>query len=110
MRSGGQLRLRVQARAVVADATHELILGVDDEGVGIAPEDIDGIFQPFRGGVANGTGLGLSIVHRIASDYGGAVRVSSQQGKGTSVEVALPMGNTETAQEWALADVRRKDA
>ncbi len=110
MPSGGQLRLRVQARAVVADATHELIIGVDDEGVGIAPEDIDGIFQPFRGGFANGTGLGLSIVHRIASDYGGAVRVSSQQGKGTSVEVALPMGNTETAQEWALADVRRKDA
>ena len=64
----------------------------DDEGVGIAPEDIDGIFQPFRGGFANGTGLGLSIVHRIASDYGGEVRVASQQGKGTSVEVVLPIG------------------
>ena len=65
---------------------------MDDEGVGIAPEELDGIFQPFRGGFARGTGLGLSIVHRIASDYGGEVRVASQQGKGTSVEVALPHG------------------
>ena len=39
-----------------------------------------------------GTGLGLSIVHRIASDYGGEVRVASEKGKGTSVEVALPVG------------------
>ena len=77
---------------------------MDDEGVGIAPEDVDGIFQPFRGGFANGTGLGLSIVHRIASDYGGEVRVASQQGKGTSVEVALPMAKTDTAYQWAVAD------
>ena len=82
----------------------------DDEGVGIAPEDIDGIFQPFRGGFANGTGLGLSIVHRIASDYGGEVRVASQQGKGTSVEVALPMVKTDTAYQWAVADGPRRNA
>ena len=58
---------------------------------------MDDIFQPFRGGFANGTGLGLSIVHRIASDYGGEVRVVSRQGHGTSVEVALPMGTADTA-------------
>ena len=62
-----------------------------DEGVGIAPEELDGIFQPFRGGFARGTGLGLSIVHRIASDYGGEVRVASKQGVGTTVEVVLPL-------------------
>ena len=53
---------------------------------------------------ARGTGLGLSIVHRIASDYGGEVRVASQQGKGTSVEVALPMATTDTAYQRAVAD------
>ena len=110
MPEGGQLRLRVQAVAAAAGDGQEIVLGVDDEGVGIAPEDVDGIFQPFRGGFANGTGLGLSIVHRIASDYGGEVRVTSQRGKGTSVEVALPMGQTDTAYQWALADGRRKDA
>jgi len=109
MPSGGQLRLRVQATGA-GDGPTEMVMGVDDEGVGIPPEELDGIFQPFRGGFANGTGLGLSIVHRIASDYGGEVRVSSQPGKGTSVEVALPMGKIDTAYQWAVADGPRRDA
>jgi signal transduction histidine kinase len=104
MPAGGQLRLRVRSTPAAGERCAEVIVGVDDEGVGIAPEDVDGIFQPFRGGFANGTGLGLSIVHRIASDYGGEIRVVSQQGKGTSVEVALPLGNTDTAYQWATAD------
>ena len=49
-------------------------ISVSDEGVGIAPEELDGIFQPFRGGFSRGTGLGLSIVHRIVSDYAGEVQ------------------------------------
>ena len=52
-----------------------MVISVSDEGVGIAPEELDGIFQPFRGGFERGTGLGLSIVHRIVSDYGGEVQV-----------------------------------
>ena len=87
MPEGGRLRLAAHADA----ASHEVIIGVHDQGVGIASEDMDGIFQPFRGGFARGTGLGLSIVHRIASDYGGEVRVTSEKGRGTSVEVALPV-------------------
>jgi signal transduction histidine kinase len=67
---------------------------------------MDGIFQPFRGAFASGTGLGLSIVHRIASDYGGEVRVTSQRGKGTSVEVALPLALRQPPYEPALADHR----
>jgi two-component system sensor histidine kinase PilS (NtrC family) len=110
MPAGGRLRLRVNATPAIDGVPGEMVLGVDDEGVGIPPEELDGIFQPFRGGFANGTGLGLSIVHRIASDYGGEVRVASQQGHGTSVEVALPMGKIETANQWALADSQRGDA
>ena len=87
MPDGGQLRLAARTDA----ASHEVVIGVHDQGVGIASEDMDGIFQPFRGGFARGTGLGLSIVHRIASDYGGEVRVTSEKGRGTSVEVALPV-------------------
>jgi signal transduction histidine kinase len=37
-----------------------------------------------------GTGLGLSIVHRIVSDYGGEVRVTSEKGAGTTVRVRFP--------------------
>jgi signal transduction histidine kinase len=66
---------------------------------------MDSIFQPFRGGFARGTGLGLSIVHRIASDYGGEVRVTSEQGKGTTVQVALPLATATSP--LALADDRK---
>jgi signal transduction histidine kinase len=89
MPAGGRLRLRA-ARRGTADAAH-VVIAVEDEGVGIAPEELDGIFQPFRGGFTRGTGLGLSIVHRIATDYGGDVRVQSNQGQGTTVEVSLPL-------------------
>ena len=88
MPNGGRLRLSV--RRVPAANDGEVIIAVQDEGVGIAPEEMDGIFQPFRGAFGRGTGLGLSIVHRIASDYGGEVRVTSHQGQGTTVEVGLP--------------------
>ena len=47
-------------------------------------------------------------MHRIASDYGGEVRVASQQGKGTSVEVALPLGTDRHRDQWAVADGPRR--
>ncbi len=67
-----------------------IALAVTDEGIGIAPDELDGILQPFRGGFARGTGLGLSIVHRIVSDYGGELSMTSARGKGTTVTVKLP--------------------
>jgi two-component system, NtrC family, sensor histidine kinase PilS len=106
MPKGGRLRLEVRTGASAAGQA-EVIIAVRDDGVGIAPEDLDGIFQPFRGGFRGGTGLGLSIVHRIASDYGGEVRVASEKGKGTSVEVALPVGR-QSAIEWAAAAQREE--
>ena len=57
----------------------------------------DGIFQPFRGGFFKGSGLGLSIVHRIVSDYGGEIQVTSERGKGTTVTVKLPTPSGEHA-------------
>ena len=48
---------------------------VEDEGVGIPPDELDAIFQPFHGTFGKGTGLGLAIVHRIVTDYGGDIDV-----------------------------------
>jgi two-component system sensor histidine kinase PilS (NtrC family) len=81
MPDGGRLVL-----AAGIDASHQsagggaLVLRVEDEGVGIAPEDLDGIFQPFRGGFARGSGLGLAIVQRLVSDNGGDVQLESAPG------------------------------
>ena len=90
MPNGGQLRLSVER--IETDGAGELVIAVEDQGVGIPPEELDGIFQPFRGAFIRGTGLGLSIVHRIVSDYGGEVQVTSQAGRGTTVAVKLPLG------------------
>lgn len=86
MPDGGRLRL-IGARE---DASAGVAITVQDEGVGIAPEDLDGLFQPFHGSFAKGSGLGLAIVHRIVRDYNGEINVSSEPGRGTRVHVRLP--------------------
>jgi two-component system sensor histidine kinase PilS (NtrC family) len=89
MPDGGTLRMTVAAHDEATEDAY-LTIAVRDDGVGIATGDLDGILQPFRGGFARGTGLGLSIVHRIVSDYGGELQVTSQPGQGTTVSVKLP--------------------
>ena len=91
---GGDLGMSAAAHAGADDSGH-LTITVRDAGVGIAAEDLDGILQPFRGGFERGTGLGLSIVHRIVSDYGGELQVTSRQGQGTTVTVKLPLGSSQ---------------
>jgi two-component system sensor histidine kinase PilS (NtrC family) len=88
MPNGGCLAM---AAAVDGASQAEVVLSVQDEGVGIPAEEIDRIFQPFRSAFERGTGLGLAIVHRIVSDYGGQIQVTSQPGAGTTVHVHLPV-------------------
>lgn len=70
---------------------------VSDDGVGIAPEDQERVFERFfrvdkgRSRKMGGTGLGLSIVKHIAAYYGGTVRLSSEIGKGSSFLVEIPL-------------------
>ena len=86
MPNGGKLRLA----GALEPSSDGVVLTVCDEGIGIAAEDLDGLFQPFHGSFAKGSGLGLAIVHRIVSDYNGEIQVSSQPGAGTTVSVRLP--------------------
>jgi len=88
MPQGGTLRLSVRNEDT-ADGRRAVLL-VEDEGVGIPPEDVDSIFQPFRGSFGKGTGLGLAIVHRIVTDYGGTIDVKPRPGRGTVFRVAFP--------------------
>ncbi len=90
MRNGGRLTLGARIDGG-ADDHDSVVLQVADEGVGIAADELDAIFQPFRGSFAKGTGLGLAIVHRIVSDYAGEIHVSSTPGRGTTVSVRLPV-------------------
>jgi signal transduction histidine kinase len=89
MPKGGTLRLA--ARADTTAAVRRSILTVEDEGVGIPPEEVDKIFQPFRGSFGKGTGLGLAIVHRLVTDYGGFIDVRPRDGGGTLFRITFPV-------------------
>jgi signal transduction histidine kinase len=95
MPSGGTLTLSARRREGVDGDAEEVVLDVLDEGTGIAAEDLDGIFQPFRAGFVRGTGLGLSIVQRIVAEYGGEIEVTSERGSGTRVLVRFPANTRE---------------
>ena len=87
MPEGGELRLRT-ARV----GPDRIRLEVEDTGVGIAPENLRSVFDPFYTTKApgQGTGLGLSVVHSVVRRYGGDVQVSSQLGVGTTFAIELP--------------------
>jgi two-component system sensor histidine kinase PilS (NtrC family) len=88
MPGGGRLTLMA---APGIDASSGATLTVTDEGVGIAPDELDGIFQPFRGSFGKGSGLGLAIIHRIVSDYNAQIDVESAVGRGTTFRVTFPL-------------------
>ena len=91
MRNGGHLTLSARIESSDGGDAGSAVMAVADEGVGIPAEELDSIFQPFRGTFSKGTGLGLAIVHRTVSDYGGEIQVSSTPGVGTTVTVRLPI-------------------
>jgi two-component system, cell cycle sensor histidine kinase and response regulator CckA len=67
-------------------------LTINDEGPGIAPENLDRVFDPFftTKSVGRGTGLGLSVVHGILARHGGAIGVRSVLGEGAEFSILLP--------------------
>ena len=81
---------RVVTRLV--DAGGEVELQVEDTGVGIPPEALPHVFEPYRQAHPGrgGTGLGLAIVQGIAAAHGGRVTVESREGKGSRFSVLLP--------------------
>jgi two-component system NtrC family sensor kinase len=66
---------------------------ITDNGVGIAPEDVSRIFQPFFSAKqkASGIGLGLSIVHGIVQSHKGKIEVTSEPGKGTTMSIIFAL-------------------
>jgi PAS domain S-box-containing protein len=89
------------------DAVLRLLVSVSDTGIGIADNELGGIFEPF-GQVEGvyvrrfgGAGLGLSIVRRLVRLMGGEIAVDSEEGRGTTMYVCLPLGRLATAPEAA---------
>lgn len=98
MPHGGRLTIETCNIALEAENIFQLSPGsyvgvfVTDTGVGMKPEVAERAFEPFFStkGPGRGTGLGLSTVYGFAEQSGGAVKIESVVGRGTTVKVLLP--------------------
>lgn len=99
MSGGGAIDVRIIAHTAGSRPTVEL--QIEDQGDGIAPDQLERIFEPFYTTRARGTGLGLAVVHRIVQDHDGHILVDTEVGRGTNFRIVLPMGTL-------LADERAK--
>jgi two-component system NtrC family sensor kinase len=70
--------------------TYEII-EIVDTGCGIAPDDINKIFEPFFSTKPKGTGLGLAVSYGIVRNHQGDIKVSSQPGRGTCFTIEIPV-------------------
>jgi PAS domain S-box-containing protein len=86
MPNGGAVRIRTRPEEV-----DWVRVTVTDQGVGIAPEDVDKIFKLYYTSKPGGNGIGLSVVYRIVQLHDGTVEAKSELGRGTAVIVRLPV-------------------
>ena len=84
-----------QGEIIIKTGHHygSIFASVSDTGCGIPEENLKRIFDPFftTKEAGKGTGLGLSITYDIVKKHNGEITVESEQGKGTTFRLALPM-------------------
>jgi signal transduction histidine kinase len=86
----GEIAMRVGEAA--NGASPAVRVTVTDNGVGIAPDNLNRIFEPYLTTKPHGTGLGLTIVRQTVRDHGGTLEVESRPGGGTTFTLTLPAG------------------
>jgi len=83
MPDGGTLTISLRGRNGSARILFE------DNGVGLAEDELKRLFVPFNSSFRNGTGLGLPIVYQIISAHNGSIAVKSRKGMGTAFVIEL---------------------
>jgi signal transduction histidine kinase len=94
MPDGGRVSLALRA------GENELVVEVRDTGPGIPEEDLERVFEFAFSTREGGHGLGLAMVHQcIVEEHGGRIDLESRPGDGTRVNLVLPVGGADPAEE-----------
>lgn len=95
MKQGGKLDLSTETSG------HELEIRIQDTGTGIPPTHLPRVFDPFftTKGQGEGSGLGLTVAYRIINKLGGHIRMESEESRGTTCYITLPVSNAHLAKE-----------
>jgi PAS domain S-box-containing protein len=115
MPRGGRLSIETANAHVDADIAPEdggmtpgdyIVLAVTDTGVGMAPELLERVVEPFftTKGPGAGSGLGLSMIYGFARQSGGHLQIESRLGRGTTVRLYLPRALGEEADDGDFGD------
>ena len=98
MSAGGTLELitRIHSNYTVKSDKHPnsqqaILVEIRDSGSGIGAEELNNIFTPFHSTKSKGSGLGLPLSLKIVENHKGKIKVQSETGKGTRVQVFLPV-------------------
>jgi signal transduction histidine kinase len=99
MPDGGTVYVRVRREEARPPADHGgspgswIAVRVEDDGVGIASQNLGHVFEPFftTKDIGQGTGLGLSVAYGIARDHGGWIDAASKLGEGSTFVLFLPV-------------------
>jgi signal transduction histidine kinase len=91
--NGGRIKI-----ATSNDDNDSLVIEIADSGIGIAPENVAKIYDPFytTKGVGRGTGLGLAVSYGIVQEHSGHISVESMPGRGTTFRISLPTSDLRT--------------
>jgi two-component system, OmpR family, sensor histidine kinase SenX3 len=103
--SGEQRLIRVRAQAGGGKSRKEVMISVEDQGIGVEPDELKHIFEPFHRGRAavssqiRGNGLGLSLVKHIVEGHHGRVTVRSTPRQGSTFTIHLPASSEHAAEQ-----------
>ncbi len=98
---------RVEVTTEYSPAEALVRVSIQDNGVGIPPEDVDQIFTLFMSSKkSRGTGLGLPVSQKIVNEHGGQILVASQPGQGARFMLQLPAVLPEAAEQTDTGELR----
>ncbi|MCK9230355.1 MAG: ATP-binding protein [Syntrophales bacterium] len=91
MPNGGRIEISSKISVNDKGKARSILLTIEDNGIGIAQENLKKIFNPFFTTKQNGIGLGLSIVHRILEHHDAVIEIKSRETGGTKIVLRFPL-------------------